>query len=123
MTYKRVSTGAMFGQKTLEKDVTIQKLTLETKELNLQIEELKNDKTEKERYFNKLVLIEEVLKKKGIEMSKLGEGIMEIIYASPEENVKTLENGDVSITHNKIKKERVVNIDVSSLECEIAKLT
>ena len=49
-----------------------------------------NEVLEKERalYFGKLQQMEEVIQKKGIELSTLGQGLLEILYAGDDDKVE-----------------------------------
>lgn len=58
--------------------------------------------------------MEEVIQNKGVELTQLGQGLLEILYASEEEKVEVLKNGDVAITPE-VGESRVVTIDVKSM--------
>lgn len=71
-------------------------------ELEEQVKELKDNNAilDKERnfYFEKLTLMENCLTKSGFEKMKIGEGLIQILYAAEEDQVEVNEQGDIIIT-------------------------
>jgi len=76
--------------------------TAEVKVLNDKVLELKanNEVLDKERefYFSKLRLIEELLQKKGFDKHPMGEAVLKVLYAGEDEGMDINENGDLLIT-------------------------
>ena len=61
--------------------------------------------------------MEEVIQKKGIELSTLGQGLLEILYAGDDDKVIIKQTGDVIIRPSD-GEEREISIDVSKLLTE-----
>jgi hypothetical protein len=61
---------------------------------------LNNDTLDRERefYFGKLIKIEEMLQKKGMDQDGVGSEVIKILQASEEEQVSVNENGELTIT-------------------------
>jgi len=61
---------------------------------------LNNDTLDRERefYFGKLIKIEEMLQKKGMDQDGGGSEVIKILQASEEEQVSVNENGELTIT-------------------------
>jgi len=74
----------------------------EVKALNEKVNELKanNEVLDKERefYFSKLRLIEELLQKKSFDKHPMGEAVLKVLYAGEDEGMDINENGDLLIT-------------------------
>lgn len=61
---------------------------------------MNNDTLDRERefYFGKLIKIEEMLQKKGMDQDGVGSEVIKILQASEEEQVSVNENGELTIT-------------------------
>ena len=74
----------------------------DTKKLNEKILELQtnNEVLDKERefYFSKLRLIEELIQKKAFDKNPMGESILKVLYAGEDEGMDINEEGNLLIT-------------------------
>lgn len=64
-----------------------------------QLKELQNNngvlEKEREFYFSKLTLIEQLITKHGLDKMPLGEGMLKILYAGEDEKVEMTDTGDL----------------------------
>ena len=74
----------------------------EIEKLNNQVKDLTNNNEildkEREFYFTKLRLIEELIQKKSFDKHPMGDGILKVLYASEEEQIDLDNDGAIMIT-------------------------